>query len=373
MLDLIVGLIPYGIKPFVVLPEEGEIVDVLKKEGISYIIIPFKAWMQFRWKSSTPIKQWYRNIEHLIVGVRRLLANIRCTIRVAKIVKSHDIKCIYTNTAITPVGLFTAKLSCIPHIWHLQENAKDQYSLHPDLGKSVTAYVISRSNKVIALSKSIAQEFFGSSLPKNLQVVHNGMFSQKDISYEAYKRKEQKDTFTLAIVGLLHRNKGQDQAIRALASLSNTYKNVRLLIAGNGDEKPLIDLASSTKMLDNIEFLGFVNNTKEIYQRADVVLMCSTNEGLGRVTLEAMAANRPVVGNASGGTLEIIKHGYNGLLYDGSDLDLVNCITKVREDNTLAESLANNAYDFISNHYTIERYANKIYLQLKEACNMPSN
>jgi glycosyltransferase involved in cell wall biosynthesis len=43
--------------------------------------------------------------------------------------------------------------------------------------------------------------------------------------------------------------------------------------------------------------------------------MCSKNEALGRVTIEAMSRGTPVIGFDNAGTSEIIKHAYNGFLY----------------------------------------------------------
>jgi glycosyltransferase involved in cell wall biosynthesis len=46
-------------------------------------------------------------------------------------------------------------------------------------------------------------------------------------------------------------------------------------------------------------------------------------EGFGRVTVEAMKVGRPVVGANGGGTVELIRDGWNGLFYRlGDAVDL---------------------------------------------------
>ena len=48
---------------------------------------------------------------------------------------------------------------------------------------------------------------------------------------------------------------------------------------------------------------------------ADVALMCSSSEAFGRTTVEAMKLGRPVIGADAGGTAELVRDGWNGLLY----------------------------------------------------------
>ena len=60
----------------------------------------------------------------------------------------------------------------------------------------------------------------------------------------------------------------------------------------------------------------------QVYRAADVVLMCSKFEAMGRTTAEAMATCRPVIGNNQGATPELIEHGHTGLLYQGDSESL---------------------------------------------------
>ena len=128
-------------------------------------------------------------------------------------------------------------------------------------------------------------------------------------------------------------------------------------------------LADELNVRENVEFLGYVGDTSKVYKKAHIVLMCSNNEGLGRVTIEAMAAHRPVIGKMGGGTSEIITDGYNGMLYDGSDECLVECILKLSNDHRLIREIVFNALEYIKNNFTIEEYAEKIYIHIQQACN----
>ena len=67
------------------------------------------------------------------------------------------------------------------------------------------------------------------------------------------------------------------------------------------------------------------------------MLVCSKAEAFGRVTAEAMAAGCPVVGRASGGTLELMEQK-TGLLFSGGFEQLAQCMLMlVRSHDGAAE------------------------------------
>ncbi|KGA02101.1 hypothetical protein KP05_08855 [Cobetia amphilecti] len=51
----------------------------------------------------------------------------------------------------------------------------------------------------------------------------------------------------------------------------------------------------------------------------DCLLILSRQEGMGQVTVEAMASGKPVIGTKAGGIPEVVIHGETGLLIEGDD------------------------------------------------------
>ena len=91
---------------------------------------------------------------------------------------------------------------------------------------------------------------------------------------------------------------------------------------------------------------------------ADIGLMCSRSEALGRVTIEAMKLGKPVVGTAAGGTLELIRHGYNGFLYSpGDPTDLAHWIERLARDQRLAREMGRRARSWASETFNRAIYA----------------
>jgi glycosyltransferase involved in cell wall biosynthesis len=91
----------------------------------------------------------------------------------------------------------------------------------------------------------------------------------------------------------------------------------RLLIAGKGEEKYVSVLRNKSADL-TIDFPGFVS-LPEFFDTIDILLVPSWEEPFGLVVLEGMASGIPVIATASGGPLEIIRSGVNGILVPPRD------------------------------------------------------
>lgn len=73
---------------------------------------------------------------------------------------------------------------------------------------------------------------------------------------------------------------------------------------------------------DNVEYIGVTphHQFKSTILNASVVLS-TTKETFGIMTLEAMASGKPILGYAHGGNLDIVKHGVNGYLAEPGNID----------------------------------------------------
>jgi len=115
----------------------------------------------------------------------------------------------------------------------------------------------------------------------------------------------------LLAMGRLHRNKGFDVAIRALALLPGAH----LAIAGEGPERAaLAALAREAGVAERVAFLGWRSDVGALLAAADVFVCSSRHEPLGNIVLEAWSAARPVVAAAAEGPRELIADGETGLL-----------------------------------------------------------
>jgi glycosyltransferase involved in cell wall biosynthesis len=88
--------------------------------------------------------------------------------------------------------------------------------------------------------------------------------------------------------------------------------------------------------------------------------MCSRNEAMGRVTVEAMGSGLPVIGHASGGTPELLEDGRTGLLYPGGAEELAERMNTLVTNRAMARDLGNNGMLSAMERFNVERYASEV-------------
>jgi glycosyltransferase involved in cell wall biosynthesis len=121
--------------------------------------------------------------------------------------------------------------------------------------------------------------------------------------------------FVALYVGRISKEKGIERLREPLADLPG----VRLAIVGGGPEfEQIRALYPGTPTV----FTGFLDGDELVaaFASADALIFPSTNETFGLVALEAMACGLPVIASLTGGLVDILEDGVNGLTYDPRDL-----------------------------------------------------
>jgi glycosyltransferase involved in cell wall biosynthesis len=114
--------------------------------------------------------------------------------------------------------------------------------------------------------------------------------------------------------------KGSDTLIAAFAR-SEAGRSARLLIAGDGPERPRLErLVDSLKLGSRIQFVGLVDDIWEFWSRCDVAVVPSDAfiESFGMVAVEAMSLGKPVIATRNGGLPEVV--GPAGILVEPGDV-----------------------------------------------------
>jgi len=119
------------------------------------------------------------------------------------------------------------------------------------------------------------------------------------------------DDFIALYVGRIAKEKGVEYLREPLANLAG----VRLAFVGGGPEfEQIRAYYAGTSTV----FTGFLDGDELVaaFASADVLIFPSTNETFGLVALEAMACGLPVIATLTGGLVDILEDGVNGLAYD---------------------------------------------------------
>lgn len=126
------------------------------------------------------------------------------------------------------------------------------------------------------------------------------------------------DTFIIGHLGRLEANKDQKTLLHAFALLHQHYPATHLVIMGAG--VLAVDLQSLAKQLNidhAVTFTGHVNEGFRYMRAFDVFTLSSKQEAFGRVLLEAMVAEIPVVATRAFGIPEVI--GDAGIIVAAED------------------------------------------------------
>ena len=124
---------------------------------------------------------------------------------------------------------------------------------------------------------------------------------------------------TILLLGRLSFEKGFEIGIEAFALLRKKRDDIRLLIAGEGDERPFLEsLTLQFGIEDCVEFTGgFARDSEAVFSlinRSTFVVIPSHFETFGLVALETMRMGRAVIASDVGGLPEIVSNGKTGLL-----------------------------------------------------------
>jgi len=138
-------------------------------------------------------------------------------------------------------------------------------------------------------------------------------------------------------VARLHPNKGLSYLLQAMSQIVEKHPISNLVIIGRGPfEYKIQKLVHELKLENHVTLLTDPIPNEEmtkIYPGCDIFVLPSIKEPFGRVILEAMACEKPVVAVGVGGPLDIVEDGRTGYLVDKANPDqLVDRICELLDD-----------------------------------------
>src|SRR5258706_9646897 len=104
--------------------------------------------------------------------------------------------------------------------------------------------------------------------------------------------------------------------MRAFASLSTNYPDLRLLLVGEGSYRHELEkMSESLNLQEKVVFAGRIPFEKisDYYNMLDIFVNISEYESFGVSVIEALACGIPVVVTDVGGLKEIVKDASIGL------------------------------------------------------------
>jgi len=196
---------------------------------------------------------------------------------------------------------------------------------------AVNRLLMRRRDRVIGVGASVRRALIANEgIPAaRAEVIYNGVdlgpfeAVRDDSTLRREVRNElgvSNDEHVILQVARLNPLKDHLTAISTIRKLRDSGVNARLVLAGEGEERPKIEAAvRDADLPERVTLLGARRDIPRLLSAADAFLLSSISEGIPLTLIEAMAAGVPVVSTDVGGIPEVIDHGATGLLAPARD------------------------------------------------------
>ena len=221
------------------------------------------------------------------------------------------------------------------------------------------ADLFARVDLIHCVSDAMRRNVESLGAPPEKVLVNRPAIPVGDFAPLAERRRSHEGPVRLLSVGRLHWVKGYDDALRALAPVVATGRDVRYRIVGEGAElEKLAFVIDDLGLGDAVELLGAQSQDaiREHLVWADVFVLSSLSEGISNAVLEAMASGLPVISTDAGGMAEAIESGVDGVIVPvGDHRAMRQAIEQLADDADLRRRLGAKATERIATSFGIER------------------
>ncbi len=348
----------FGVDPFVITPGKGEFTDELENNNIDYVNVKYFNWMSKRPKTIRLLMRFFNYPLRAIIYYK-----------VKKRLSQCDL--IHTNSSATNLGGYLSMKSKKPHIWHIREFGKRDCDLDFNVSLvKASGFMEKHADLLITISNALKSYYSDYIQEEKIKVIFNGI-KYKKIRKRDIPNFNSGGVLEICFLGLLHKNKNQIEAIKAIDYLvtEEGVANIRLNIFGDGEPhyaQSLKQYVTERGLENNVIFHGFIKEIDSVLEKMDLGLICSVSEAFGRVTIEYMMNGIPVVGSNSGANSELITEETGRLYTLGDYVELAKCINEFVTTPRLICSIGNEAYKYAIRDFTAYANAEKVYSTYSE-------
>ncbi|MGV0024926.1 glycosyltransferase family 4 protein [Phormidesmis priestleyi] len=289
--------------------------------------------------------------------------------KIAHLSRDYDVICTNTQKSMV-IGAIASLISRRPLVYYLRDILSEDHFSRANLRVAITIANLCAA-RVIANSKATQAAFVAAGGKAELtEVIYNGFLPErfKTSATQTTQLREQLGLEGRFVVGSFSRLspwKGQHVLLEALA---HCPPNVMALFVGDalfGEHEYVDRLHQQVAELglhDRVKFLGFRSDVSELMGACDLIAHTSTSpEPFGRVIVEAMLCQRPIVATAAGGVVELIEPGATGWLVPGDNAaKLAEVINECYGDVDRAAAIAQRGQHYATQTFHLDNTCQKV-------------
>ena len=355
LLELVAELIQdHGCICTVVLPAEGPLSAALGHAGAACLYVSFSWWCSLSRLTEGEVDAILRqSILTLFAGPLQIIRDV-----------NPDM--VATFTMVIPWGAVVASLLKKPHVWHICEHGQPDSALHFFFPFEEVLKTIRNSSVMLftashALKRALFPDVPESECSTLYRHIRIPTYTP-DTTQETYYRRS--GALRLGMFANLCEGKGQQDAVLAVAELVRRGHDVELLLVGDAlpdYRDKLVRLSIEQAVQERIRMTGFVEHVYAVMRETDIVLVCSRYEAFGRVAVEGMLLDKPVI-YPSGSHFEYMIDGETGLAYTpGDPQQLADRIESLAARPDLRRTLVMNGAALARSRFTRHDYGGKFF------------
>ncbi|MHA1231699.1 MAG: glycosyltransferase family 4 protein [Candidatus Helarchaeota archaeon] len=159
------------------------------------------------------------------------------------------------------------------------------------------------------------------------------------------------------------KGKGIYETIDAVCILNKKYRNLELVIAGNGNELNAVMSYAKEINIDNVIYTGNVRGItrKMLLKTACIFCMPTYSEGMPNSIVEAMSYGLPIITRPVGGIIDFFKNGEHGFSSFSKDPQTyANFIEILLNDEQLYRRISLSNYKYAISNFLASEAAKRL-------------
>lgn len=241
----------------------------------------------------------------------------------------------------------------IPTIGHIRD-------IEP-LGR-MGRWAVRQSTRLIAISDAVSRYLQAEGIPERQLVrVYDGV----DLKQYTPRQNPQPSAsvITIGMIGQIGSRKGHHVFLEAAKAIVAKFSNLRIWIVGKESDysqerytERLQKYVHEHQLEGYVKFWGFRSDIPDILSRLNILVVPSLQEPFGKIVIEGMAMQKPVIASQVGGIPEIVVHANTGLLVPPNDANaLRHALENLLAHPDECERMGQAGRKRVETHFSLER------------------